>query len=557
MKREPRPNLELSPILAKLSPLLTELDRCLVERGMQARLALLALLAGHHVLLIGPPGTAKSLLARALCSCVRQAQYFEYLLSKFTHPDELFGPVSIPGLKEEDYRRITEGYLPRAHVAFLDEIFKANSAILNSLLTLINERVFHHGKHRDRVPLLGLVGASNELPEAAAGLQALYDRFLVRLAVPPIASEEHFLRVSLGELPSFRPAEELRLTVPELRRLRELAAALPADPSVRAALPRIRAKLHEAGIEVSDRRWRWALDLLRMSALTSNRRSISPLDLLLLEHCLGDPNDVEGSVRRCIREGLAGVARGEEQIAALKQAWTERQKKPVPVAFPQWRAEALARVDGFSAECDRSCSALDSQLERLQAEQKQTPWLLDPPSELAAGLLAARMQIGQFKSFVGPVRAKIVDYRPAQAAAEGLSLRSSGWNHHSGAALYLRSQGAAENQWIGLHSDGSGTTGPARADAPRLELDDATAHRLLFENEPTKLAKELAATAVKPLAAQTGSLSHQARYAQDALAACTQALTAAIQSLCSRVRPPWLPSLPEPAKEAQGAKPRA
>ena len=176
----------LTAVTEKIARILAALDRSFIERQVHTRIALLAVLAGHHVLL-----------------CFQDAVFFEYLLSKFTHPDELFGPVSIPGLKEEDYRRLTEGYLPCAHIAFLDEIFKANSAILNSLLTLINERLFHHGKHCDKVPLLGLVGASNEPPDPEGGLGALYDRFLVRLSVPPIDKDPHFLQVCLGELPPF------------------------------------------------------------------------------------------------------------------------------------------------------------------------------------------------------------------------------------------------------------------------------------------------------------------------------------------------------------------
>ncbi|MFK7928761.1 MAG: AAA family ATPase, partial [Myxococcota bacterium] len=129
------------PLTARLQRILTALDGSLLERTTHTRAVLLALLAGQHALLLGPPGTAKSLMARAMCAVFEDATYFEYLLSRFTHPDELFGPVSIPGLKVEDYRRLTEGFLPQAHVAFLDEVFKANSAILNSLLTLINERV--------------------------------------------------------------------------------------------------------------------------------------------------------------------------------------------------------------------------------------------------------------------------------------------------------------------------------------------------------------------------------------------------------------------------------
>ncbi|MEX1368158.1 MAG: AAA family ATPase, partial [Nannocystaceae bacterium] len=158
----------------------------LVERDVAVRLALLSTLAGEHLLLIGPPGTAKSMIARRLRLALADAVYFERLLTRFTVPEELFGPLSIRGLEEDRYERLTQGYLPAASVAFLDEIFKANSAILNALLTLLNERAFDNGTKRTAVPLAAVVGASNELPDGPE-LDALFDRFLLRMHLGPVS----------------------------------------------------------------------------------------------------------------------------------------------------------------------------------------------------------------------------------------------------------------------------------------------------------------------------------------------------------------------------------
>ena len=166
------------------------------ERDEVLALSLLSALAGESIFLLGLPGVGKSMVARRLKLAFYGATVFEYLMSRFSTPDEIFGPVSISKLKDEDsYERVTAGYLPEAEIVFLDEIWKAGPAIQNSLLTVLNEKIFLNGNKELYLPIKGIISASNELPTEGEGLEALWDRFLLRYVVEPLNSRQSFVNL--------------------------------------------------------------------------------------------------------------------------------------------------------------------------------------------------------------------------------------------------------------------------------------------------------------------------------------------------------------------------
>lgn len=293
----------------KLKRIREELKQMFLERGDLIDGALAALLSSHHLLIIGPPGTAKSMLADELCRRIEGANYFQWLLTRFTTPEEIFGAVSLKALEQDDYRRVTARKLPEAHIAFLDEIFKANSSILNAILTLINERLFHNGKEITRVPLLTLFGASNELPEEEE-LTALYDRFLVRFVVNYIAEDFRFLRM----LESQKAPERTLLTLVELTAMQSAVSDVTIPSHVYRSIADIRRELNKKNIQASDRRYRQSLPLLRAYAFLDGEKEVYEKHLFFLEHVLWrDPAEHE-QVRGTIRELLLGY---EEEIAEL------------------------------------------------------------------------------------------------------------------------------------------------------------------------------------------------------------------------------------------------
>ena len=348
----------------KIESLIAALNQGLHERDEIIAVSLLSALAGQNTFLFGPPGTAKSLISKRIACAFNNAEYFECLMNRFSTPEEMFGPVSLKALKEDRYERKTKGYLATADFAFLDEIWKSSPAILNTLLTLINEHTFKNGDKIEKAPLKGLIAASNEIPDENTGLDALFDRFTLRLLVAPMQNNDNFEQLlnskPLSEKIKIDSKHQIDTTSwqtwqSQIHEVRLSEETLTIIKLIRTALAETQDDKENAiKMYVSDRRWQRAITLIKASAFFYDRKITNHTDTLLLRHCLWTTEQncetimgiVENAVKECGFEAGVSIA----ELDREKEQLESEIKKELYISTDVYETTELNDKDYFLAK---------------------------------------------------------------------------------------------------------------------------------------------------------------------------------------------------------------
>ncbi len=349
----------------KLQALREELNQTFLERESIIDGLLALYIARQHGLLLGPPGTGKSALVSAASQVFSGAQYFQWLLTKFTTPEEIFGPYSIRALQQDRFERLTTNYLPTAHVAFLDEIFKANSAILNALLTLLNERLFYNNGVPTPSPLITCIGASNELPEGAE-LAALYDRFTLRYWVGYVQDTDCLKQILLSRLTLL----QTRVSLDKLTLMQQEAAQLDIPAPVVDGLITIKDQLETENLVASDRRWKQILRLLQAYAYIQGDAAVSEEHFDLLPDCLwSKPQDRQMIQRIVAKVGNPITVKALEILDAAKEAVQQLGQPNAQDA--QAKIDWMSKATAVDAQLQQQLDALDQLLTQSQTPKRK------------------------------------------------------------------------------------------------------------------------------------------------------------------------------------------
>lgn len=330
----------------------------------------LCLVARENLFLLGPPGTAKSALVQALARQI-EGRVFDYLLTRFTEPNEIFGPFDIRKLRDGELETNTAGMLPEADFVFLDELLNANSAILNSLLLVLNERVFRRGRETKPLPTLMVVGASNQLPEDEA-LNALFDRFLIRVNCNNVNDESLSGVLAAGwrldtETDATRNGpQKPKVDAHALRKLHRLVPAVDVE-SLRPQYVDLVLKLRNAGISISDRRAVKLQRLLAASALLCGRLHANITDLWVFRY-IWDTEDEQEILASLVKQALEHADQQERAVGHPRSAVSD-------APDPEQLGADLSQIEKAIAHAD--ATELSVFRDRLVLLTARCQWVVD------------------------------------------------------------------------------------------------------------------------------------------------------------------------------------
>lgn len=305
-------NAPINPALVqsaqvKMQQIFVEMNNLFVERDELVKLMQLAITTGTNLLMLGPPGTAKSAITYELCGRIENANYFQWMLNKTSDPSEILGSFSVKAMENDKFMRITTGKLPEAHIAFMDEVFKSNAPTLNALLTIMNEHIFYNDGKAQDVPLISMFGASNEPPEDES-LDAMYDRFIFRMNVQYVHDAANKKRMHSNYIDNraglLGMTAKTTISLAELQALQAAAKMVKVPKDIVNKFIRLISDLERQAIHISDRRQNECFKVMQGSAVLRGSNTVGLDDFRSLVYVLWEKEEniplIESSILKMV-----------------------------------------------------------------------------------------------------------------------------------------------------------------------------------------------------------------------------------------------------------------
>lgn len=360
-------------IQTKITKFNQALSNSLIERDEEVTCILVALLCKQHCLLVGAPGEAKTMLAHRVADFIGSSETFEAQINKFTEPDELYGMFSLNAMKEDRYERLTAGMLPDAEVAYIDEVFNGSSAILNTLLAIMNERRFRNGKKWVQCPLKLMIGTSNKYPngDGTKELKAMFDRFLLRRTVKPISRRSNVSRLLWGDL-DLTLTDDDRITASELDEAQSAVAVMEWDADAKAAYEEIVFESRRSGIHASGRRLKQCVTAAAGYAYLSGSPEVSQDHLGILSDCLWvDPSDDQ---RRELVSIITKIASPSDLVCNSLMLEVDQVVESIDTSDVAATSGAIKKLENIgkrlrklgSARSDKCCKEIEESIGKIK-----------------------------------------------------------------------------------------------------------------------------------------------------------------------------------------------